>query len=338
MNNKKTAIVSGISGMVGAHAAQKFLNLGLEVFGLLRPASARDLWRLSELGISNHPSLKLIEGDLTDYTSIERHLRSIKPDYFFNFAAQSHVKVSFEHPILTADITGLGVLRILEAIRELNLSNKTRFVQASSSEQFGGVQNARADGFLDETVRFEAHSPYAASKIFAHNIVGNYRSSYKLFASTYIGFNHESHLRSDTFLTRKVTKAVANIKHGVQKELRLGNLHSFRDWSDTTDIVEGAWLIANHTKPDDFILASGETHSVEEFVQLAFAQVGLDYKEYVVIDPAFFRPHEVDVLLGDATKAKTELNWTPKVSFSDLVHKMVSADLERVRKELGKAK
>ncbi len=328
----KVAIVSGISGMVGSLMAKKLLDLGLVVYGMLRPASARDLWRLEELGILQHSNLHLIDGDLTDYTSIERHLRVIRPDYFFNFAAQSHVKISFEHPILTAEVTGLGVLRILEAIRELNLIDKTRFIQASSSEQFGGVEHAREDGFLDENVRFEAHSPYAAAKVFAHNIVGNYRKSYGIFACTYIGFNHEHTLRSDSFLTRKVSKAVARIKFGLQDELKLGNCNAYRDWSNALDIVDGAWLIINHSEPDDFVLASGEKHSVQEFVERAFIRVGLDWKDYVVIDPALFRPQEVDVLLGDASKARNLLGWSPKYRFQDIVDEMVDADIERVSK------
>lgn len=333
---KKKTLITGVSGMMGALMSKKLLDLGHDVYGMVRPASARDYWRLEELGVSNHPGLRLVEGDLTDYTSMERLVKTIKPDYLFNFAAQSHVKISFEHPILTAESTGLGVLRLLEAIRENGLQNKTRLIQSSSSECFGGTEHARPDGFLDETCRMDSHSPYSSSKIFAHNCVRNYRNSYGIFASTYIGFNHENRLRSENFLTRKVSRSVARIKYGLQTELKLGNLSSKRDILMADDVIEGAWLIANHDKPDDFVLASGETHTMLEFVEKAFSHVGLNYNDYVTTDTSLFRPHEVDVLLGDASKAKRELAWYPTFTFDQLISEMVDADMERVKKELGK--
>lgn len=327
MNDK--IFITGITGMTGSLLTKKCLDMGLEVFGMVRPSSTPNYWRLKELGVEAHANLHIVEGDLTDYTSLERNIGSIRPDFIVNCAAQSHVKISFDHPLLTADITGLGVVRLLEAIRALKLEKKVKFITASSSEQFGGVAHARADGFLDESCRFEAHSPYAAAKIFAHNVVGNYRQSYGIFASTYIGFNHEHYLRGEAFVTRKITKAVANIALNRQKELRLGNIEAVRDWSNAEDIVDGIWRILNHHTADDFVLASGKAHSVREFLDIAFSHVGLDYRDYVVIDPNFYRPQEVSALLGDATKARTLLGWNPQRTFEQLVRDMVEWDLKR---------
>ena len=264
-------------------------------------------------------------GDLNDASSLNHILRTFQPDEIYNLGAQSHVRVSFDIPEYTAEVTGLGCLRLLEAIRESDLNCK--FYQASSSELYGKVVETPQT----ETTPFYPRSPYACAKAFAYYSTVNYRESYGTFAVNGILFNHESPRRGETFVTRKITRAVANIKQGLEKKLYLGNLDAKRDWGFAGDYVEGMWLMMQQAEAEDYVLATGETHSVREFVELAFGYAGLDWKNHVEIDPRYFRPAEVDLLLGDATKARTKLGWKPKVGFSELVRMMVDADLDLVR-------
>jgi GDPmannose 4,6-dehydratase len=269
-----------------------------------------------------------VYGDLNDASSLNHILRTVTPDEIYNLGAQSHVRVSFDVPEYTAEVTGIGCLRILEAIRESGL--KTRFYQASSSELYGKVVETPQK----ETTPFYPRSPYACAKAFAYYATVNYRESYGTFAVNGILFNHESPRRGETFVTRKITRGVANIKLGLQDKLYLGNLDAKRDWGFAGDYVEGMWLMMQQEQPDDYVLATGETHSVREFLERAFAHAKLDWKKHVEIDPRYFRPAEVDLLLGDPTKARTKLGWNPRVGFEELVCMMVDADLELVRTQV----
>jgi GDPmannose 4,6-dehydratase len=317
VSNKK-AFITGITGQDGSYLAELLLGKGYEVHGLVRRSSSFNTWRIDRV----RERLSLHYGDLVDQNSLVRTLESVSPDEIYNLAAQSHVKVSFEMPEYTVNVTALGVLRLLDAVRELGL--KSRVYQAGSSEMFGLVQETPQS----ERTPFHPRSPYGAAKVFGHWITVNYREGYGVHASNGILFNHESPRRGENFVTRKITLGVAAIKKGRAKQIRLGNLDAKRDWGFAGDYVEAMWLMLQRDQPDDYVVATGQTHSVREFLEEAFACVGLDWKEHVVVDPRFFRPAEVDVLLGDPAKAKALLGWQPRVDFKGLVRMMVEADLE----------
>jgi GDPmannose 4,6-dehydratase len=311
------ALITGITGQDGSYLAELLLEKGYEVHGLVRRSSSFNTWRIDHV----RDRLALHYGDLVDQNSLARTLEAIEPQEVYNLAAQSHVKVSFEMPEYTTDVTGLGVLRLLDAVRDLGLP--TRVYQAGSSEMYGLVQETPQT----ERTPFHPRSPYGISKVFGHWMAVNYREGYGLHVSNGILFNHESERRGENFVTRKITMAVAAIKQGKAKELRLGNLDAKRDWGYARDYVEAMWLMLQQPKPDDYVVATGETHSVREFLEEAFACVGLAWKDFVKVDPKYFRPAEVDVLLGDSTKARRVLGWKPQVSFKELVRLMVDADL-----------
>ena len=317
----KTALITGITGQDGAYLAEFLLGKNYRVIGAERRASTRNRMRLDELGITQ--AIEFADFDLADQGNMVRVLQRYEPDEVYNLAAQSFVALSFEQPIMTGDITGVGVTRLLESIRAVN--PKIKFYQASTSEMFGKAQTVPQN----EQTPFYPRSPYGVAKLYAHWTTVNYREAYNMFACSGILFNHESPLRGVEFVTRKITLAVANIKKGRQKELRLGNLDAKRDWGYAREYVEGMYRMLQQETPDDFVLATGETHTVEEFVEAAFSAVNLDWHDYVVIDPAFVRPAEVDLLLGDASKAKRALGWQPRTTFEELVALMVEADLER---------
>ena len=322
------ALITGITGQDGSYLAELLLNKGYEVYGLVRRSSSFNTGRIDHVYRDSHDPdtrLRLVYGDLNDASSLNHIMRTIRPDEIYNLGAQSHVRVSFDVPEYTAEVTGLGCLRILEAIRESGLNSK--FYQASSSELYGKVVETPQK----ETTPFYPRSPYACAKAFAFYTTVNYRESYGAFAVNGILFNHESPRRGETFVTRKITRGIANIKMGTQKKLYLGNLDAKRDWGFAGDYVEGMWLMMQQSEPDDYVLATGETHSVREFLDVACEHAGLDWKKHVEIDPRYFRPAEVDLLLGDPTKARTQLGWKPRVTFQELVRMMVDADLEFVR-------
>lgn len=320
----KRALITGITGQDGSYLAELLLSKGYEVYGVIRRSSSFNTARIDEIYEDPHvpqARLHLIYGDLNDASSVNKILRTVQPDEIYNLGAQSHVRVSFDIPEYTAEVTGVGTVRILEAIRETGL--KPKFYQASSSEMFGKVQEIPQR----ETTPFYPRSPYGAAKVYSYWITVNYREGYDLFACNGILFNHESPRRGETFVTRKITKAVARIKLGLERELFLGNLDAKRDWGYAGDYVEAMWLMLQQDEPDDFVIATGETHSVKEFLEQAFGYAGLDWQQYVKIDPRYFRPTEVDLLIGDAGKAKQQLKWEPKVSFEALVKMMVDSDL-----------
>lgn len=341
----KTALVTGITGQDGAYLAELLLEKGYEVIGLRRRSSSFNTWRVEHLYSDPHqtekPKFRFDYGDMIDSTNLVRIIQRYRPDEVYNLAAQSHVQVSFETPEYTANADGLGTLRLLEAIRILGLEKSTKFYQASTSELYGKVFETPQT----EKTPFYPRSPYAAAKAYAYWITTNYREAYDMFACNGILFNHESPIRGENFVTRKITRAVANIKLGMQDCIYLGNLNAKRDWGHAKDYVEGMWRIMQYDTPEDFVLATGETHSVREFVELAFLETdvkiewigggpdeqGIDSdtgRVLVKVDPAYYRPTEVDLLLGDATKAKELLGWTPKVSFKSLVQSMVQVDLK----------
>lgn len=321
----KRALITGITGQDGSYLAELLLNKGYEVHGIIRRASTFNTDRIDHIYQDRHePNARLIlhYGDMADAVQMVKLLYELKPDEIYNLAAQSHVRVSFDIPEYTADVTGTGVVRILEAIRESGLSKKSRFYQASSSEMYGKV----AEIPQRETTVFHPRSPYACAKVFAHHLTINYRESYGLHASNGILFNHESPRRGETFVTRKITRAAARIKLGLQDALYLGNLDAKRDWGHARDYVEAMWLMLQQDKPDDYVIATGEMHSVREFCQEAFSILDLDWEDYVKYDSVYERPAEVDILLGDATKAKNVLDWKPKTTFKSLVYEMVESD------------
>jgi GDPmannose 4,6-dehydratase len=327
----KKALITGITGQDGSYLAELLLDKGYQVFGLVRRSSSFNTRRIDHLYKDPHESdvrLHLIYGDLNDASSLNQILRKTRPDEIYNLGAQSHVRVSFDVPEYTGDVTGLGCMRLLEAIRETDL--ECRFYQASSSELYGKVVETPQR----ETTPFHPRSPYACAKAYAYYVTVNYRESYGMHASNGILFNHESPRRGETFVTRKITRAVARIKHGVQDKLFLGNLDAKRDWGFAGDYVEGMWRMLQREQPDDYVLATGETYSVRQFLDEAFSLVDLDWQRYVQVDPRYFRPAEVDLLLGDASKAREQLGWAPKVGFKQLVRMMVDADLERVQVEI----
>lgn len=322
------ALITGITGQDGAYLAQLLLQKGYEVFGLLRRSASAEVMgeRLRWLGIADRVSL--VDGDLMDLSSIIRTIQSVKPSEIYNLAAQSFVRTSWDQPLLTGQVTGMGAHHVLEAVRLV--APDARFYQASSSEMFGKIQEQKQS----ETTPFYPRSPYAVAKLYAHWMTVNYRESFGLHASSGILFNHESPLRGIEFVTRKVTDAVARIKLGLATELPMGNLEATRDWGHARDYVEVMWLMLQQDTPDDYVVATGRTVSVREMCRLAFACVGLDYQDYVRVDPRFLRPAEVDVLLGDPSKAKAKLGWEPATSFEDLISEMVEADLARHKARL----
>ena len=317
MATQKTALITGITGQDGSYLAELLLEKGYAVHGLVRRSSSFNTWRIDHI----RPQLELHYGDLIDQNSLVRTLSEIEPDELYNLAAQSHVKVSFEMPEYTVDVAGLGVLRLLDAVRLLKLP--ARIYQAGSSEMFGMVQETPQT----ETTPFHPRSPYACAKVLGHWTGVNYREGYGLHVCNGILFNHESPRRGENFVTRKITSGVAAIKQGRARELRLGNLDAKRDWGYAKDYVEVMWLMLQKDEPADYVVATGQTHSVREFCEEAFGYAGLDWKEHVVVDPKYFRPAEVDLLLGDASKAKRELGWEPRVTFKALARLMVDADL-----------
>src|SRR5688572_16951149 len=317
--SKKRALITGITGQDGSYLAELLLDQGYEVFGLARRLSAENYWRVDHL----RDRITLIPGDLLDQLSLIRVIERVQPGEVYNLAAMSFVPASWEQPMLTGEFNSQGVTRVLEAIRVVN--PKIRFYQASSSEMFGRVREVPQV----ETTPFYPRSPYGVSKVFGHYITVNYRESYNMFAVSGILFNHESPRRGLEFVTRKVTDGVARIKAGKSDHLALGNLDAKRDWGFAGDYVRAMWLMLQQDEADDFVIATGSTHSVKRLVEVAFAHVGLDWQKYVRLDPAFLRPAEVDLLIGDASKAKAKLGWSSAVTFEQLVQMMVDADLER---------
>jgi GDPmannose 4,6-dehydratase len=314
----KKAFITGITGQDGSYLAELLLEKGYEVHGLVRRSSSFNTWRIDHV----RDRLALHYGDLVDQNSLVRTLEMVGPDEIYNLAAQSHVKVSFEMPEYTGNVTALGVLRLLDAVRELGLGS--RVYQAGSSEMFGLVSETPQT----ERTSFHPRSPYGAAKVFGHWISVNYREGYGMHVSNGILFNHESPRRGENFVTRKITMGIAAIKQGRARELRLGNLDAKRDWGFAGDYVEAMWRMLQQDQADDYVVATGETHSVREFCQEAFAHAGLDWEKHVVVDPKYFRPAEVDLLLGDPSKARRQLGWVPKVDFRGLVRLMVDADLK----------
>jgi GDPmannose 4,6-dehydratase len=332
MTDRRRAFVTGITGQDGAFLAELLLEKDYEVHGLVRRSSTFNTERLQHLDKDQHEQnsrLKLHFGDLTDGTGLLKLILSIEPDEIYNLAAQSHVRVSFDQPLFTADVDALGTLRILEAARELQQHHPVRVYQASSSEMFGKVHEVPQR----ETTPFHPRSPYACAKVFSFHQTVNYREAYGLHASNGILFNHESPLRGETFVTRKISRAAARIREGIQETLYLGNLDARRDWGYAKDYVEAMWLMLQQEEPDDYVIATGETHSIREFLEMAFQHVGLHWEDHVVADPRYLRPTEVDVLLGDASKACARLGWQPRTSFNDLVKLMMEHDWEIARNE-----
>jgi len=318
----KRALISGITGQDGAYLAKLLLQKGYGVHGLLARRSSDTSWRLRELGILTE--VQLIDADISDLSSVVRALQLVQPDEYYNLAAQSFVATSWFQPLLTTNATATSVAVVLEALRLT--TPKTRFYQASSSEMFGKIQAP----VQDETTPFYPRSPYGVAKLFGHWITVNYRESFGMHASSGILFNHESPLRGIEFVTRKISDAVARIKQGKQRELRMGNLDARRDWGFAGDFVEAMWLMLQQPQPADYVVATGRTTTVREFCRVAFRHVGLNYEDYVVIDPKFFRPAEVDVLQGNGAKAREKLGWRPKTTLEQLIAMMVDADMRRV--------
>jgi GDPmannose 4,6-dehydratase len=325
----KRALITGITGQDGSYLAELLLQKGYAVYGLLRRSSSFNTGRIDGIYQDPHEKevrLRLIYGDLNDASSLNWVIRNVRPDEIYNLGAQSHVRVSFDVPEYTAEVTALGAVRLLEAIRENGM--QPRFYQASSSELFGSAPAPQS-----ETTAFHPRSPYGAAKAYAYYITQNYREAYGMYAVNGILFNHESPRRGETFVSRKITRAATRIKLGLQQKLYLGNLDARRDWGFAGDYVYAMWLMLQQDQPDDFVIATGETHSVREFLEAAFGRLELDWEQYVEIDPRYFRPAEVDVLCGDMSKAKKLLNWQPKVHFQELVRLMVDADLDLARAE-----
>ena len=327
----KKALITGITGQDGSYLAELLLGKGYEVHGLIRRASTFNTGRIDHIYQDPHlPGTRIFlhYGDLSDGSQLTNLLYSLQPDEIYHLGAQSHVMVSFEMPEYTGDTTGLGTIRLLEAVRKSG--NRTRFYQASSSEMFGKVQEIPQR----ELTPFYPRSPYGVSKVYAYWITVNYREAYNLYGCNGILFNHESPRRGETFVSRKITKAAARIKLGLDKEVYLGNLDAKRDWGYAGDYVEAMWLMLQQEDPEDYVIATGETHSVRDLLDLAFGHLDLDWKQYVKIDERYYRPTEVDLLIGDATKAKRKLGWEPKVNFKELIIMMVEADLQAERLKL----
>jgi GDPmannose 4,6-dehydratase len=326
----KKALITGITGQDGSYLAEFLLEKGYEIHGLIRRSSSFNTGRINHLYSDPHETsarLRLYYGDLTDGARLRELLAQIKPDEVYHLGAQSHVRVSFDEPVYTAQVDAIGTVRLLEAVRDTGL--QVRFYQASSSEMFGQA----AEVPQKETTPFHPRSPYACAKVYSFYQTINYRESYNMFCCNGMLFNHESPRRGETFVTRKITRAATRIKEGLQEKLYLGNLDAKRDWGFAGDYVEAMWLMLQQDTPDDYVIATGQMHSVREFLELAFDRVKLDYTKYVEIDPRYCRPAEVDVLCGDASKARRVLGWEPKVNFEELVAMMMDADLARARKE-----
>jgi GDPmannose 4,6-dehydratase len=320
------ALITGVTGQDGSYLAEYLLEKRYEVFGLVRRSSVKKLDRIEPFV----DQINLVEGDLTDQSSLDSVIHEVQPDEVYNMAAQSFVPASWNQAALTGDVTGLGVIRVLEAIRKHR--PQAKFLQASSSEMFGKVRETPQT----EKTPFHPRSPYGVAKVFGHHITVNYRESYGLFACSAMAFNHESPRRGMEFVTRKVTYRVAQIKCGLASKLPMGNLEAKRDWGFAGDYVDAMWRILQQSEAEDFVLATGRTHSIRQLLEVAFASVGLDWEKYVEIDPKLIRPAEVDFLCGDATKAREKLDWQPKVSFEELIKMMVEADLEAVRQSESK--
>src|SRR3984893_12480485 len=326
----RRALISGITGQDGSFLAELLLQKGYEVFGVIRRSSSFNTGRIDHLYQDPHEpttKLKLVYGDLNDSSSLNKILRTVEPDEIYNLGAQSHVRVSFDIPEYTGEVTALGTIRLLEAIREVGI--KPKFYQASSSELYGKVFESPQT----EKTPFYPRSPYACAKAYAYYITVNYRESYGLFACKGILFNHESERRGETFVTRKITRAATRIKLGLQDKLYMGNLDAHRDWGYARDYVEAMWMMMNAAEPDAYLVATGEKHSVREFLEKTFSYLDLDWEKYVEIDPRYFRPAEVDLLLGDPSKARHQLGWEPKVTFDGLVKLMTDYDLELANHE-----
>jgi GDPmannose 4,6-dehydratase len=347
----KVALITGVTGQDGAHLSRLLLEKGYIVHGVKRRSSSFNTARVDDLYIDPHEGetrFFLHYGDMTDATNLVRLLQDIQPDEVYNLAAQSHVQVSFETPEYTANADALGTLRLLEAIRILRMEDRVRFYQASTSELYGNA----AEVPQRETTPFHPRSPYGAAKLYAYWITVNYREAYGIHASNGILFNHEGPMRGETFVTRKITRAVASIEHGLQQHLYIGNLDARRDWGHAKDFVRGMWLMLQQAKPDDYVLATGESHSVREFVERAFGEVGRNIvwkgmgqdevgideasnKELVLVNKSYFRPTEIDALVGDASKARRQLGWSPETSFADLVAEMVRSDLNAIARNVN---
>jgi GDPmannose 4,6-dehydratase len=323
MANKR-ALITGITGQDGSYLAEFLLNKGYEVFGLIRRTSTVNFERIKHI----QDNIELISGDLLDQNSLINAIKESNPDEIYNLASQSFVPTSWKQPVFTGEATALGVARVLEAIRAVNL--KIKFYQASSSEMFGKAREVPQT----EKTQFYPRSPYGVAKLYGHWIAVNYRESYNIFCCSGILFNHESPRRGLEFITRKVTNAAAKIKLGLSNELRLGNLDAKRDWGFTGDYVRAMWLMLQQDKPDDYVISTGITHSVRDLVQIAFDYVNLNWKDYVIVDPKFVRPAEVELLLGDSTKALKKLGWAPETSFEELIKMMIDADLERIENDI----
>ncbi|NET28239.1 GDP-mannose 4,6-dehydratase [Okeania sp. SIO1I7] len=333
MTEKKRALITGITGQDGSYLSEFLLDKDYEVHGIIRRSSSFNTNRIDHIyqdPHNPHVSLFLHYGDLTDGTTIRRILEEVRPVEIYNLGAQSHVRVSFDSPEYTVDTVAMGALRLLEAIRDYQYRTgiEVRFYQAGSSEMFGKVQEVPQK----ETTPFYPRSPYSCAKVYAHWQTLNYRESYNLFACNGILFNHESPRRGETFVTRKITRAVARIVAGKQKKLYLGNLDSKRDWGYAKDYVRAMWMMLQQEQPDDYVIATNETHSIKEFLEIAFTHVNLNWQDYVEFDPRYLRPAEVDLLIGDCTKAKEKLGWQPSVTFTELVHLMVDSDIKALEK------
>jgi GDPmannose 4,6-dehydratase len=331
----KRALITGITGQDGSYLAELLLDKGYEVTGIIRRSSSFNTARINHLYHDPHDpgeKLRLVYGDLNDSSSLNQILRQVQPDEIYNLGAQSHVRVSFDVPEYTAEVTALGTVRLLEAIREVGI--RPKFYQASSSELYGEVREVPQS----ERTPFHPRSPYACAKAYAYYITVNYREAYGLFACNGILFNHESERRGETFVTRKITRAATRIKLGLQKKLYLGNLDARRDWGHAADYVKAMWLMMQAEQADDYVIATGETHSIKEFLTEAFGHLDLDWQEYVEKDPRYYRPAEVDLLLGDASKARKVLGWKPTVNFRSLVRRMVDHDLKLAESEWIMAK
>lgn len=322
---KKRALITGITGQDGSYLAEFLLEKGYEVYGLIRRSSTETDSRIYHL----KDKITLVQGDLLDQHSLDEAVREVQPDEVYNLAAQSFVPTSWNQPVLTGEFTAIGVTKVLEAIHHYGKPN-TRFYQASSSEMFGKVQEVPQK----ETTSLYPRSPYGVAKVYGHFITINYRESYDMFAVSGILFNHESPRRGLEFVTRKITDGVAQIKYGLAKELRLGNLDAKRDWGFAGDYVKAMWLMLQQEKPEDYVIGTGETHTVKEFCQIAFDRAGLDWEKYVVVDTKFWRPAEVDLLISDPSKAKKNLGWQTDVDFKGLVEMMVDADLKRIKNKI----
>ncbi|MDQ2100650.1 MAG: GDP-mannose 4,6-dehydratase [Tychonema bourrellyi B0820] len=335
MTQRKRALITGITGQDGSYLSELLLEKGYEVHGIIRRSSSFNTDRIDHIYVDPHSDdakLFLHYGDLTDGTTLRRILEEVQPVEVYNLGAQSHVRVSFDSPEYTVDAVGMGVLRLLEAVRDYQRRTgiEVRFYQAGSSEMFGLVQEVPQK----ETTPFYPRSPYACAKVYGHWQTINYRESYGLFACNGILFNHESPRRGETFVTRKITRALARILVGKQNKLYLGNLDSKRDWGYAKDYVQAMWLMLQQEKPDDYVIATNETHSIKEFLHLAFTYANLNWEDYVEFDQRYLRPAEVELLIGDSTKARTKLNWEPSVTFEQLVHLMVDADIKALDQQL----